>query len=403
MPRQFTQQTKQALDSLPDLTHKLSVSDTELCDALPSGGKEQSVPAPSVRTGDVLRIRPGERLPVKAVLIRIRHSPELAKMLGFSDSKPPEPGDVLEALTPNVYGLLEVRALTDGVRLSERLAGKELLRYEEPGLLLREQEGLEDRLRRIDTVVLDKTGTLTQGTPDLIEVRTLHEGLSEDELLRLTAAAESQSEHPLGKVITAAYEARTGRKPAVPDAFRVYPGQGIVAEIEDAVWVIGQETFLESRLVDCKPVRDLGTVPAGATVVYATREGELAGCLVLKDQLRPGAKVFVDGLFKLGILPVVMTGDDGGHARAMVEPLGIRSVYGRVTPRRKPEQIRELREQGRHVMMIGDGINDLPAVKEADVGVALGGTGSDITIMAADMIIPNDDLELLAEFMAGSF
>ena len=384
----WCQATRTDLDRLPD--QAISLRD----------GREVAVLVSAIRKGDRLRIRPGEWVPVDAAVIRVQFTPELATMLGYGSITPVMAGDSLPALTPNLYGLLEVEAKTDGVPLFDRLSRD----YQVFGGAALAPTSFDPALlQAVDTVVLDKTGTLTLGTPEVAEIHALQgSGLGDLELLRLVASAEIPSEHPLGKMIVDCYMNRTSRRPDPPSSFRIYPGRGIVAEVDGETIMVGSAEFLESRAIS---LEDAGSshlseqARYGETIVHAAREGEWIGYLDLADRLRPETKAVIESLENGSVRSLLLTGDAPEAARYFAKQVGITESCGRVAPRQKLELIRELQAQGRTVMMIGDGMNDAPTVRQADIGVALGRSGSDLVKMEADIILIDDDLRILIDLL----
>lgn len=255
----------------------------------------------------------------------------------------------------------------------------------ERGVLMRTGEAFQ-ALRRVQRVVFDKTGTLTEGRPALREIVPV--SLTENELLTLAAAAESGSEHPLGRAIVEIAFDRGITTPAV-ESFEAIPGKGVRARIGNAKVIVGSPLFLESEGVDLTTERRrVSELEAqGLTVIAAAQDGQLRGLLALGDALRPDAAETVRRLHDIGIRTSLITGDNEQAARYFAQAAGIEDVYSRVLPAEKAEIIRKLQKDTR-VAMVGDGINDAPALMQAEVGIAFG-TGADIAIESADVIILN--------------
>ncbi len=261
----------------------------------------------------------------------------------------------------------------------------------EQGILMRTGEAFQG-YRLVDTIVLDKTGTLTEGKPAVREIEVL-EG-NEKELLALAAAAESASEHPLAQaVVDAAFE--RGVTPPEARFFEAIPGKGVAAQTDEGEILVGSPAFLSLRGIDLS--RLLGRIDkleeAGRTVIAVGRDGRALGAIALGDALRADAARAVAALRKAGLRTVLLSGDNERAARRMAKEAGIEEVHGGVLPDAKAEIIRRLQAGGR-VAMVGDGINDAPALMQADVGIAMGG-GTDIAIESADIIILSNRLDAL--------
>ncbi len=242
------------------------------------------------------------------------------------------------------------------------------------GLLIRDRNGFE-RARRIDGIVFDKTGTLTEGRFAVSDVVTL-DGADEDELLSLAAAVESQSEHPIAQGITGAAEER-GLKWEKPSEFRAIAGKGAQAKVLDNMVKVVSPGYLKEHdlKTDHDAVRKLAE--QGKTVVYVLLNEEIAGAIALGDVVRKESREAIDRLKEMGIRVMMITGDSKTVARAVAEELHLDDFFAEVLPNDKAKEIRKLREQGLTVAMVGDGINDAPALAEADVGIAIG-AGTDV-------------------------
>ncbi len=262
----------------------------------------------------------------------------------------------------------------------------------ERGILMRTGEAFQG-YRLVSTIVLDKTGTLTEGRPKVREIE-LFEGTEKD-LLALAAAAESSSEHPLAQaVLDAAFE--RGAVPPDVESFDAVPGKGVVARTLDGEIVVGSPSFLTSRGFDLAHAQTrIGHLEsAGRTVIAVGRDGRALGVLALGDTLRADAASAIATLRKNGLETVLLTGDNERAAHRVAQELGIDAVHAGVLPEGKARIVRMLQNGGRRVAMVGDGINDAPALMQADVGIAMGG-GTDIAIESADIIILSSRLETL--------
>ena len=259
----------------------------------------------------------------------------------------------------------------------------------EQGILVRSAQALEVA-HRVDTVVLDKTGTLTTGQPAVAGIYPL--GVSEDDLLKLAASAEQGSEHPLGQAIGREAQAR-GIKLTTVDNFEAEPGKGVYAETEGGPVRIGNEAWLQSYGVQLFDMPDLAGELAerGQTPVFVAADKDLMGVIAVSDQLKPEAADTVGHLRALGLEVVMLTGDNARSAGAIASRLGVDRVEADLLPQDKVEVVRRLQAQGKTVAMVGDGINDAPALVQADVGLAMG-SGTDVAMESADITLIRSDL-----------
>ncbi|WP_109472795.1 copper-translocating P-type ATPase [Ornithinimicrobium cavernae] len=253
------------------------------------------------------------------------------------------------------------------------------------GVLIKDRLSLE-RMRSVDTVLFDKTGTLTRGEPAVGSV--LGNGLGEDELLALAAAAEADSEHPLARAIVRAARERQLDVPSAT-AFSASPAVGVTATVDGATVRVGGPYLLEEE--GLQPVPDSARwAEDGATVLHVVRDGAVIGALSVSDEVRPESREAVDALHTLGLQVVMITGDAEPVARAVAADLGIDEVFAGVRPEHKADKVAELQERGLTVAMVGDGVNDAPALARADVGIAIG-AGTDVAIASAGVILASDD------------
>jgi Cu+-exporting ATPase len=436
-------------------------------------GQECQVPVEVVQAGDLVRVRPGEKVPVDGVIVEGRAIVDESMLTGESLPVDRQAGDRVIGATLNRTGSFVLRATRVGaestlaqiVRMVEQaqsghaplqrladtvsayfvpavlvlaaltFAGWLLLgpapvltralasaiavliiacpcalglatptailvgtgKAAEHGILIGGGEALE-QVMRVDTMVLDKTGTLTTGKPSVVSLSALD--MSGSELLRRAAAVEVGSEHPLGRALVArAYELGL-TLPAV-ERFTARPGQGVEAWIDGRRIVVGNRAQLtaagvETTLLDPEADRLAGQ---GATAVYVASGERLSGVVGVADTLRPEARHVVPLLSGLGLKVVMLTGDHPATARAIATAAGIEDVVAGVSPEGKAEAIRELREGGRVVAMVGDGINDAPALAEADLGIAIG-TGTDVAMAASDITLVGGDLHGLVTAIA---
>jgi Cu+-exporting ATPase len=266
------------------------------------------------------------------------------------------------------------------------------------GVLIKDAEVLQ-LLEKIETVIVDKTGTLTEGRPRLTECIPMNL-MNEDELLRLAASVEHSSEHPLGQaIVNAASERRI--KTAKVQEFESTTGSGVAGVVEGVSVVIGNEEFLRERGIrissDPNPrVSELRE--QSRTVLFVAADGRLAGRLAVSDPIKPGAAASLRSLRELGLRIMMLTGDGESTAKAVADELQIDEFQAGLKPEEKNKRIEALRAEGRRVAMAGDGINDAPALAAADVGIAMG-TGADVAIESAGVTLLRGDLQgLVAAF-----
>jgi Cu+-exporting ATPase len=260
------------------------------------------------------------------------------------------------------------------------------------GIVMRTGEAFQT-LRQVSTIVLDKTGTLTQGRPTVRAVDP--HGVDAGELLRLAAAAEAASEHPLARAIVAA-AADHGLAVPNAEAFASVTGFGVTALVTGQRVLVGRESLLADHGIDPAPLAEAieRWSATGHTTVCVAADDTPIGVLALGDTLRPEAPDAITRLRQAGITPVLVTGDNARAAARIADQVGITQVHAEVHPDHKAKLIRDLQQTGRRVAMVGDGINDAPALMQADVGIAIG-TGTDIAIESADVILVRDHLHLL--------
>jgi len=428
--------------------------------------EERDVPLEDVHPGDVLRVRPGERVPVDGVVLEGSASVDESMITGESLPVEKIPGSKITGGTVNLNGTFLMRAERVGEgtllaqivrlvseaqrsrapiqRLADRVAawfvpaviavaattfigwlalGPEprfahalvnavsvLIiacpcalglatpisimvatgRGAQAGVLVRSAEALET-LARVETLLVDKTGTLTEGKPRLVSVEPFAE-LSAGEVLRLAAALERGSEHPLaGAILEAARE--RGIVPPPASSFRAVPGQGVVGNVEDRKVALGNAAFLAGLGVDTGEAQQRAEAlrADGQTVVFLTVDGQLIGLLGVADPIKESAPEALRALRDERVRLVMVTGDDPVTAEAVARKLDIAEVHAEVLPADKEEVVQRLRGQGRVVAMAGDGINDAPALAAADVGIAMG-TGTDVAMESAGIVLVKGDL-----------
>ncbi len=431
---------------------------------LVNGEGERKIPVEEIEPGDLLRIRPGERLPVDGEVTEGQSHVDESMLTGEPLPVRRSPGDRVFGGTLNTTGAFVMRASLVGedtmlariVKLVRDAQGSkapiaslaDTISYyfvpvvmvlalvsglawyffsDEPfvfalriaisvlviacpcamglatptsimvgtgrgaqlGVLIKSGRALQ-RAGELDTLVFDKTGTLTAGKPVLNEVWVdPAAGIDKDTLLRLAASVEAQSEHPLARAVVLAVQSPL---PKISDFLSV-PGQGVTAMVEGRAIAIGNERLMQAKnlnLEEAKAVRER-MEENGATVVHVAMDGRLAGLLAVSDQLRPESKGAVQRLRDLGMEIVLLTGDSERAAQAVARQLGIKRVVAGVLPDRKAEEIIRLQAEGRVVGMVGDGINDAPALAKADLGVAMGG-GMDVALESGDVVLMREEL-----------
>lgn len=423
---------------------------------------EEQVPIEEVRPGDVVVVLPGERIPVDGIILTGESSVDESPITGESLPVEKEPGDEVFAGTFNQLGALEVRVERVGEestlgqiirlvheaqerkapaqRLADRYAGffvpaillagaatylltrdvtravavlivmcpcafvlatptavvAGIGRLARSGILVKGGLQLET-LGLINVLALDKTGTVTEGRPHLVEVIPLG-SFSPEEVLRLAAIAEQQSEHAFALAVREACGG--GNDGPRPEAFTAIPGRGVSALWDGREILVGNRRLMEERNLRIETSRRLRPQP-GRTLSFVAVDGQVVGALAFEDRIRPGMREALSKVRHWGIRSVVLlSGDSEEVARAVGREVGVDEVRASLLPEEKVEVIRELRAAGGKVLMIGDGINDAPALTEADLGAAMGLTGTDVSIEAADIVFIADDLSRLEDLIA---
>ena len=422
-------------------------------------GKEEMIPAEEIRQGDILRILPGETIPVDGAIINGETSVDQSVMTGESLPVDKGVGEEVFCGTINRFGSIDISATKVGEnsslqklihmvqdaenkqapmqRIADRVASWlvpvalliAILSYiftgnivtavtvlvvfcpcalvlatptaimaaigqaTKHGVIIKSGEALE-KMGKVDTIAFDKTGTLTFGRLDVSDTISFDETVRETDLLSLAASAEAKSEHPLGKAIVA--YARAKEIPVMEStAFTMTTGRGIFAEVDNRKLLCGNEKFLTENgvSIDNKMQSSLERLRTqGKASVLIAEDQKCIGVIALSDVLRPEAKGMVSRLSDMHTRTVLLTGDHQKTADYFAQQVGISEVRAELLPEEKVQNIEKLQAENHKVCMIGDGVNDAPALKTADVSVAMGSMGSDIAIDAADVALMSDDI-----------
>jgi Cu2+-exporting ATPase len=279
---------------------------------------------------------------------------------------------------PDALGLATPTAIMVGTGLGARR-----------GILFKNAVALE-QTAKLDTVVLDKTGTLTRGEPQVVAITT-RDDVSEDEILRTVAAVERESEHPLAQAIIAAAEER-GLAAAQVTQFEAVPGHGILATVDGRRLAVGNARLLEREQIELGDLlpRALELAQQGRTVVHVAQDGRAVALIAIADAPRDTSRAAIEALERQQVRPVMLTGDNRQTAEQIGHELGIEKVIADVLPGDKAGVVKELQGRGSEVAMVGDGVNDAPALAQADVGIAIG-AGTDVAIETADVVLMRSD------------
>lgn len=431
-------------------------------------GKEKILPASEVKAGQMLRVLPGETVPVDGVILSGETSVDQAVMTGEAMPVDKFPGDRVSSGTVNQFGAFEMKAEKVGedsaiqrmIRLVQSAdAGKakivgiadrwatwivvialtaavltwlisgEVIRAvtilvvfcpcalvlatptaimaaignaTKHGFLVKEGDALE-RLAKVSRLTFDKTGTLTHGTPVVIKVRSILPSYGEDAFYELCAAGEQLSEHPLGRAVVSCYKKDVGKILPKVENFRMVPGQGISWQFRGREILAGNEKLMrEKGILFPKGIQEEAEtlLDQGATLIYVAIGGNGAGYLALSDTVRKESREMLKRLKALDIRPVLLTGDNEKAAAFIGGQLGMEEIHANCMPQEKLEWIEKYEKTGEAVCMIGDGINDAPALKKATVGIAMGRAGSDIAVGAADIALVDDEVKELPHLLA---
>jgi Cu+-exporting ATPase len=433
-------------------------------------GREIEIPATEVRVGDLLLVRPGERIPADGIVLEGRSAVDESMMTGESIPVEKKPGDRVLGGTVNTYGLLKIEATRVGrdtvlagiIRLVREAQGSKapiqrladqvsavfvptviaiaalaflgwLLiggagftramvnaiavlvvacpcamglatptaimvgtgRGATMGILFRSAQALE-QLGKITLIALDKTGTLTRGRPMVTRVIP-GPGWTVEEVLRLAASVEQGSEHPLAQAVVEAARSQ-GLPLEKPVGFSALPGRGVLAHLNGTPIRVGGIAWVQAEGVRLNGLEEAvrALQEQGQTTMLVARDGEAIGVIALADALKPEAAEAVAALHRLGVQTAMITGDNRRTAEAIARQAGIDRVFAEVLPGDKAEIVRRLQAEGHRVAMVGDGINDAPALAQADVGIAMG-TGTAVAMETADVTLMRGDLRLLPQ------
>lgn len=428
---------------------------------------EKIISAEQVVVDDILRVLPGETIPVDGVILSGQTSINQAVMTGESLPVDKTVGDEVASGTVNQFGAFEMRATKVGedssiqrmirlvqsadagkakiVGLADRwatwivvialsaaaltwLISGQIIRAvtilvvfcpcalvlatptaimaaignaTKHGFLVREGDVLE-RLAKVSKITFDKTGTLTYGTPKVIAVKNVSPKYSEEDIYRFCAASEMLSEHPLGKAVVSCFKKEKKESLLKPEEFQMIPGRGVSCVEGGKKILAGNREMMEENQIPVSNEVFLITeeyLKQGCTLIYLATDGELAGYLALADTIREESTAMIDALKALQVDPVLLTGDHENAAQAIAGQLHIEEVHAQCLPEDKLNWIDSYQKKAEQVCMIGDGINDAPALKKADVGIAMGGVGSDIAVDAADITLVDDEVKELPHLL----
>ena len=268
------------------------------------------------------------------------------------------------------------------------------------GFLVREGDALE-RLSKVKTIAFDKTGTLTCGTLKVTACKSVSNKFNDDDIFSFAASAEMLSEHPIGKAIVSSYKNQKSNTVVNAESFNMVIGRGVIAKVSGKKILAGNKELLKENTVSITSYSEIDSyLSQGCTVIHIAADNEYAGYIVLSDVLRNESKNMIASLSRLGVTPVLLTGDNKNSADSIASKLGITKYRSECLPEDKLNYIDNSEKADKLVCMIGDGINDAPALKRATVGIAMGGIGSDIAVDAADIALVDDEVKELPHLIA---
>lgn len=424
-----------------------------------TGNKEEIIPADKIKKDDILRILPGEKIPVDGIILNGETSIDQSIMTGESIPVDKIVNDEVFAGTINKFGSIDIKAVKVGEdssiqklitlvketenkqasihRIADKVASwlvplsmitaiivgiatNDIVRAvtilvvfcpcalvlatptaimagigqaTKHGVIIKSGEALE-KMGKINTIAFDKTGTLTQGKIEVSDIISLNDKINEQELLNLVASAESKSEHPLGKAIVS-YAIKNKIEIKECKNFKMKSGKGIYAEIENRKIYCGNEKFLQENGINLyeniqNKLQKLQN--NGKASVIIAENMQCIGIIALSDILRKETKDIINELSKLNISTILLTGDNQNTANYFAQKIGIKNVKANLLPEEKVKIISDIQKEGKKICMIGDGINDAPSLKQADVGISMGVIGSDISVEASDIALMRDDI-----------
>ena len=421
--------------------------------------EEKTINAKDVKVNDILRVNPGETIPVDGIIIKGKTSVDNSVMSGESIPLDLSEGDSVCSGAVNQFGSFEMKATKVGedssiqrmVKLVQSadaskakivgIADKwatyivvaafisalltwiitgEIIRavtilvvfcpcalvlatptaivaaignVSKHGILVKEGDALE-RLSSISKIAFDKTGTLTYGKPKVEEVVSLIDNIKNEELYEMIASCELYSEHPLGKAIVSSFKETYNKEIKIPEEFKMIPGRGVIAKVNNKKILAGNKHLLLDEKIIREKFRN-----QGKSIIYVAIDNKIGGYIILSDTLREESISMIESIKNLGISPVLLTGDNKYVASRVAKQVKIEEVKAECFPQDKLNLIDEYEKNNKMVCMVGDGINDAPALKKSFVGIAMGNVGSDIAVDAADIVLVRDDINNLPHLL----
>ena len=428
--------------------------------------EEKTINAKDVKVNDILRVNPGETIPVDGIIIKGKTSVDNSVMSGESIPLDLSEGDSVCSGALNQFGSFEMKATKVGedssiqrmVKLVQSadaskakivgIADKwatyivvaafisalltwiitgEIIRavtilvvfcpcalvlatptaivaaignVSKNGILVKEGDALE-RLSSISKIAFDKTGTLTYGKPKVEEVVSLIDNIKNEELYEMIASCELYSEHPLGKAIVSSFKETYNKEIKIPEEFKMIPGRGVIAKVNNKKILAGNKHLLLDEKIKREDIRFIREKfrNQGKSIIYVAIDNKIGGYIILSDTLREESISMIESIKNLGISPVLLTGDNKYVASRVAKQVKIEEVKAECFPQDKLNLIDEYEKNNKMVCMVGDGINDAPALKKSFVGIAMGNVGSDIAVDAADIVLVRDDINNLPHLL----
>lgn len=428
--------------------------------------EEKTINAKDVKVNDILRVNPGETIPVDGIIIKGKTSVDNSVMSGESIPLDLSEGDSVCSGAVNQFDSFEMKATKVGedssiqrmVKLVQSadaskakivgIADKwatyivvaafisalltwiitgEIIRavtilvvfcpcalvlatptaivaaignVSKNGILVKEGDALE-RLSSISKIAFDKTGTLTYGKPKVEEVVSLIDNIKNEELYEMIASCELYSEHPLGKAIVSSFKETYNKEIKIPEEFKMIPGRGVIAKVNNKKILAGNKHLLLDEKIKREDIRFIREKfrNQGKSIIYVAIDNKIGGYIILSDTLREESISMIESIKNLGISPVLLTGDNKYVASRVAKQVKIEEVKAECFPQDKLNLIDEYEKNNKMVCMVGDGINDAPALKKSFVGIAMGNVGSDIAVDAADIVLVRDDINNLPHLL----